>query len=250
MDRITNQLLSVFDFDFKVVNADTLATIGKNATPVKVPRWDILMRDNVNRHARRGMSPRKRLVGVYHWLLQLGHMLKLPSQIRTVHQLLAHQIPLGTPDMAGTDLQELQDTYLLIKRSAPPKAYERSALNKEATDYGTERRSLNGVEEAIDALGKAGIKAMAYEPGIHDIKHQINMLYHCKGIVGIRGAEFANMVWLKPKSKCIMIDTTHIDAPPPQRVLAKAMHLNYTELSTTEKHATLNAGSVIDLLRS
>ncbi len=245
MDQLMASLFTDLGYAFTIAAPNEVAA----ETTLLVPRWDILMRYSVNRHPRKGMAFRKRLAGHYHWLRQWQGMRQLHGHIRAVHHLVARHMPLKATATAEFNYGALQNTYLIIQRSAPPKNYERSALNKEATDYGIERRSLNGVEAAVTQLGQAGIKAMAFEPGIHDITHQINMFYHCKGIIGIRGAEFANMVWLRPGSTCIMIDTTHIDAPPPQRILAQAMGLQYTELSTNQKHTTLNVNSVLDLLK-
>ena len=74
---------------------------------------------------------------------------------------------------------------------------------------------------------------------------------HCKGVVGVRGAEFANVLWMEPKSKVIVIDPLTMDTPPIHKPLVKLLGLKYYELQTKEgPRPTLSADRIAEHLMS
>lgn len=142
-----------------------------------------------------------------------------------------------------------EGTYLLLRRSDPPPYFspDGPAGHGAHSGYGSARRTLKGLEACRDALAEEGIRSAIYEPGSHDLACQIRHFASCSGIVGIRGAEFANMVWMSPDALVLMIAHGGMDRAP-QRTLATAMGLrHYRELDcgpgeapTLDRHATVN----------
>jgi hypothetical protein len=142
-----------------------------------------------------------------------------------------------------------EGVYLLLRRSDPPPYFApggpagRGAYGR----YGSARRTLQGLEVCRDTLAEAGVASVIYEPGAHDLACQMRQFASARGIVGIRGAEFANMVWASPAALVLMIAYDRMDHAP-QRALAKAMGLcHYRELDcgpgetpTLDVHATVN----------
>jgi len=46
-----------------------------------------------------------------------------------------------------------------------------------------------------------------FEPGSVSLAEQIRIFSQCKGVAGIYGAEFANVIWMPPHTPVIWIDT-------------------------------------------
>jgi hypothetical protein len=121
------------------------------------------------------------------------------------------------------------EAYLLLRRSPEP-AYFKAGGNAEIPTYGTGRRSLEGLETCRDALLSRGVPALVYEPGAHTLTCQARHFSRARGAIGIRGAEFANLVWMRPASTVLMLswESTWV---PPQRALARAMGItSYIEM--------------------
>src|SRR5438093_24212 len=105
----------------------------------------------------------------------------------------------------------------------------------ERRTYGTSRRSLLGIEEAAVALSRQSHRVAVFEPGRHTLAEQIRTFRNCKGIIAIRGAELANIVWMNPTSKVIVINAGkfHLSAPPAWG-LAKLLGIRYIEIDWGE----------------
>ena len=131
------------------------------------------------------------------------------------------------PDCCRTATPD--DAYLILRRSPEP-AYFAPGGEAEVPRYGTGRRSLEGLETFRDALVSRGIPAVVYEPGAHGLLCQARHFSRARGAVGIRGAEFANLVWMRPSAVVLMLRWSSNRAPP-QRKLAQAVGVtSYVEL--------------------
>jgi hypothetical protein len=113
--------------------------------------------------------------------------------------------------------------YLLLQRSPQPDYFAPGGA-AEIPTYGTGRRSIEGLDAFRDILTSQGIPAVLYEPGAHGLLCQARHFSRARGAIGIRGAEFGNLVWMRPDSIVIMPcwPSPH---PPPQRALARAIGL-------------------------
>lgn len=135
-------------------------------------------------------------------------------------------------EFAGKNPEGETKPILLLKRSDSSKI-DRIVDGKKARwfkGYGVKRRELLGVEEVLLELNKKGIQAELYEPGKHPLKDQILKFSNSSGFIGVRGAEFINMLWLPKNSKMIIFESAEFKTKAIQPALARALGLNLTIL--------------------
>ncbi len=156
----------------------------------------------------------------------------------------------------GRDLSAYTDAYLILSRSLPPSYYVETKYkvgwlrsicagifgNKnhvkrgksERLGYGVSRRGLLGIQAAKKKLLESEIPVEVFEPGQFSLTEQIKVFQSCKGIIAIKGAEFANLIWLKPHSQVILIKPLCMNTVPYQKKLADILDLNYIEIETDQ----------------
>lgn len=100
---------------------------------------------------------------------------------------------------------------LILVRSQPTNYYITG--DAEIKGYGTSRREIVNWREVLDYLKANGVLVSAYEPGSHSLGCQIRTFARAKKIVGMRGAEWANVVW------CEKLDALVFDPHPPANTL-------------------------------
>ncbi len=146
--------------------------------------------------------------------------------------------------------ENVERKFLLIKRSPQPSFYNRG--KDEWSGYGAGRRALLGLEEACEKLNSEGIGSIIYEPGAHNMACQINHFFHCSGLIGVRGAEFVNMFWMRPDAKVILINSAWFKKRstdiPPQRKLASLLALNYHEIEHNNEESPVLDEYLLGLL--
>ena len=140
------------------------------------------------------------------------------------------------------------DGYLLLRRSPEPDYYAPGG-GADAKGYGTGRRELSGLEPCLEALSARGIPAAIYEPGAHELACQARHFARARGVIGLRGAEFANLAWMRPEAVVLMLCWTS-QWTPPQRPLAAALGIGrYRELELREgRSGTLDADLIVRTL--
>ncbi|RYG88273.1 MAG: DUF563 domain-containing protein [Alphaproteobacteria bacterium] len=113
--------------------------------------------------------------------------------------------------------------YLILRRSAEPEYYRRDGTATKPT-YGTGRRAFLGLEEGSVALRDLGYDNLIYEPGAHSLGCQIAHFAQCVGVIGVRGAEFANTLWLPSGATVVLVHSSLFkDHDAPQRTLSKVL---------------------------
>lgn len=121
----------------------------------------------------------------------------------------------------------------IIERADPPSIVN-SEQGKKARwfkGYGSTRRRLLGIEECHRRLLATGHYSKVVNPGEMSLKEQIHAFSNCSYLVGIRGAEFLNMIWMKPESSVILQGSADFKNEAIQKKLAAACRLNYLELA-------------------
>ncbi len=121
---------------------------------------------------------------------------------------------------------------LILSRAPKPTSISSEILEKNRwfASYGSERRELKHVKEGIDDLNQEGYNCLKYESGTHNLQCQINHFSNCSGVIGVRGAEFANMIWMKEKAIVILFHSADFKNDPLQRQLVSPLNLNYFEI--------------------
>lgn len=85
---------------------------------------------------------------------------------------------------------------LVLWRSEPTHFYLSGAA--EFSGYGTSRRSISNLAAITQYLSQTGTSHSSYQPGEHALGCQIRAFRRAKAVFGVRGAEWANMVWCAP----------------------------------------------------
>lgn len=140
--------------------------------------------------------------------------------------------------------------YLILRRSPPPQEVQIDGLIDRSFG-GTARRGLQGIEEAVKFLNNEGLPVKIFEPGQYSLKDQIAVFQNCSGIIAIRGSEFANLIWMKPRSKVILIQPINMEDTNCQKPLADLLDLEYSVIKTNEgAYPMLNAELLLKILSS
>jgi len=104
---------------------------------------------------------------------------------------------------------------IILQRSPPP-AYYLAGGGAEAPGYGTERRAISNLADVEAFLAEQSVDHAIYEPGRHCLGCQIAVFRQARRIAGMRGAEWANVIWSRPGQRARMLDPS-----PPARRLTK-----------------------------
>ncbi len=119
--------------------------------------------------------------------------------------------------------------YGILKRSVGKLAVDRTGKSIMTTFRNVDRR-LSGLDKAQKALSDKGVDTVIFEPGKETLMSQIMFFQNCRGIIAIRGAELANVFWMKPKSKVIVFDYSRNGTSSPAKAISKIIGLDYYEI--------------------
>lgn len=133
--------------------------------------------------------------------------------------------------------------HLFLVRSQPANYYVNG--DAEIKGYGTSRREIINWREIMAYLEANGVQISAYEPGSHTLGCQMRAFEKAKKIIGIRGAEWANIVWSGK------LDVLIFDPHPPANTLLsllKRKNTSYQFLYIDQAHCTVAPRLVYDYL--
>jgi hypothetical protein len=220
MNRLVREVLEPWglriDFD---ANLCTKREAGSTAPAIVLDRWDV-------------------------WLLDDARKDEL-AQVLSVKDQLADALR----SKGCCDHHLAADQLLVLQRSPEPEFYGPAGGAIKKT-YGTGRRTLREIEKGCAALNAMGVKAMIYEPGAHNLACQIAHFSICAGVVGVRGAEFANILWTAPEAKIILFLSTSFPNAPPPRALSRILRRAYAEIDHLgEVSPALDASRIMPLLK-
>jgi len=157
------------------------------------------------------------------------------KQLRNDFVELKHVI-LRAIDQKG-QRSNLNSPLLILDRSTT--ANESSDQNCRFTrKYGTASRSLRGVDITIKKLRVLGHEVDRFEAGAVSQAEQISRFSTARGVIAIRGSDLANMLWLQPGSKLIVLRpqkklSTHLYG------MARLLRLDMHEFTCAEMHPDL-----------
>ena len=174
--------------------------------PVRVPRWDVTWSD-------------------------AGAVRRARELIRSAWEV----------DPGCTERDCPRTDRLLLERS-PSIPYYRPGGRAEIPRYGTDRRSITNVSEISSALRDRGVEHAVYAPGRHSLGCQIAVFGRATHVAGIRGAEWANVIWTAPGGHF-----TVFDPAPPARLLSSLfdrLGASRTLISVAEAHSRIDPSLV------
>jgi hypothetical protein len=251
MDAKTAEMARLLGIECSIVQDERE---GRRPGTITVPvqRWDSFLCD----YSRSSGLPRRAVaLGA---LRQAAHQRSIPpviwsrrrivQEIRRLRRVVLATVP--GRDEAGACGEDAR-CYYILKRSEQPPYYAPGRGGARTPTYGTSRRSLLGIEGAAVALSRESHRVEVFEPGRHTLAEQIRAFRSCRGIIAIRGAELANIVWLGATSKVIVINAGKFQLPaPPARGLAKLLGIDYAEIELGEDCYPALTDELIERIRA
>lgn len=183
LDPVTLQACALLDLS-------NLHICGKAPPPgalrMSLPRWDTWFLENEEYDARFRQSI-------------------APSPVGPLDTLRSAFLrALGRTEDAVVDPFQTAVSWTLLERSPQPDFYADGGP-AEKPGYGAGRRAIANSDALLSGLQAAGLNVTRYEPGRQSLESQILRFHDADGIVGIRGAEFVNILWMRPASRALMI---------------------------------------------
>ncbi len=229
MDPRIRELAAWLEPSLRIVDA---AQQGEtSATEQLVPRWDWWLRGR--RSLRIRWAARLHRLGLSHPVL---------DGIDRVHDFILSHALAGPPPSPET-AREGAD-WLLLKRSDEPSFYRPDGPAEKPT-YGVTRRSIANLEELAAELESKGLPVRIYEPGRDTLATQVQTYHAAAGVIGIRGAELANIVWMRPGSGVVMLVTPINLETNVARHLAIVRGLRMQQIAVGSNHPIASADSVL-----
>lgn len=229
MDNLIHETAGLFDLDYQLVDKEYGDAA---ATKIPVPRWDVELREL---DSRRPMKLDRRLGQclVRRW----QHRRTAARLAGDIHRVRASFKAKVAGVHTGDAVRTFAGKFLVLKRSAQPAYYEPGG-KAEVPGYGTARRSLVGLEESVRTLQEQDLPVVLFEPGSVSLTEQIQAFSNCRGIAGIYGAEFANVVWMPPDTPVIWIyDTNTNHIPWITKQLSQLLRLRFVPVKAADKAA-------------
>lgn len=208
------------------VEAVLVESRSDNGPQATALRWEtMLLREGATRGSSvcRARLSRRQPTGPL--TLSPGAWARLRDDVAAVRaRLIAEAMSAGPPDPA------LAGRILVLKRSAMPAFYAPVGA-AETKGYGVGRRALVGIDEAVDVLSQHGVPAAAFEPGAVGLAAQIRAFHSAAGVVGVRGAEWANLLWLRPGRRAFVLTPQAMmrGNPPILQLIAELAQVDLVE---------------------
>ena len=132
--------------------------------------------------------------------------------------------------------------------------YQKKVLIIRRPRTARQTRVIGGDELLKEQLVGLGIPAVIYEPGQHSFRCQVRVFQDAKGIIGLRGAEFANLLWCERPIPIILIQQKAIHkSDPPQSKLGELLDLTIAVITRIDQNVGINVdvtlGEILPLLK-
>lgn len=124
------------------------------------------------------------------------------------------------------------NVYLLERQDEPEYYSEKGSAT--AKTYGASRRTFVNTQEGLNILRKTW-KVKVYNSGESSISDQINQYNKMDVAIGVKGAEFSNVIWMKPGAKIIQIIPRKMKTPPVYERIAKLIQVESVSVRSHEK---------------
>ena len=227
MDVVVTDLLHSLQLDHLILSKKAFRQSAYDE--LTIPRWDIhLLSNYIIEESAYKISP----AAVFFEHAELMTTIRKKDFYSSFKQAMIGLRETILNKMAVDQNKDGPRPMLFIKRSPAPFYY--SSQGASESNYGTTRRALLDVDDAANYVTSKGILALGYEPGAESITEQIRRFFRSRGMVGIRGAEFANAFWMNPGSTVVLIKPPKMNTPPVQQGLCEVMGLKYIEINSHE----------------
>lgn len=234
MDEILHEVLPAFFPEYSIVRREEIGALEGKLPSYAYTRWDLTMElwDQANGRWDRSM-------------LEGSELCEIKAQIketaRHVFNNPRHECQCGGP-------LPPPESLLLLERS-PQHDFYLPTGPAEAKGYGKGRRTIANLGECREKLEAAGQKVHFYEPGVHSYSCQMRTFFHAAAVVGIRGAEFANLIWCKPGTPIYMIRPKNM-VNGFQKIMAWVSDINLHEETVDTSTPDADASKILHFLES
>lgn len=130
---------------------------------------------------------------------------------------------------------EAEDYIVVLKRSQTH-TYYRVGGPASYPGYGNERRHLKNAEHVAQAIERVGFPVKLVDVGALSFAEQVALFRDARAVVGARGAEFAHLFWMNPKTDAFMFATPIEKPNHASRTLAFIRDIHLTEVPVAEQH--------------
>lgn len=199
---------------------------------VRAPRWD-----------GRLCSCKRSAIRLRHWPEEVILKIRGHSTAASIQQF--RDFFLRATVESG--IQPQKPEWLLLRRSAQPHYYSKSG-GSEKPGYGMKRRSILNIDILAEDLAAAGWPVRIYEPGTANLVEQASTFHHCAGVIGIRGAELANIVWMRPGTKVLMLANPVGIENYGAFNLANTLNVEFDQLMVSTRFPSVSASDIIQRL--
>ncbi|MDC1068554.1 glycosyltransferase 61 family protein [Candidatus Kapabacteria bacterium] len=138
-------------------------------------------------------------------------------------------------------INKYKDKTIIIKRELRE--------NNDGTilkDYGATRKSLSGIDKFMEDNNSL-FDFEIYDAAKISLIEQIACFMIAKNVIGVRGAEFAHLVWMQKEARAILINTDPWDSPT--FILSRINKVDFKIIESTEgRHPDINNYSISKLL--
>ncbi len=238
IDPILEEILQQLGIHAKIAGLEEFEV--QQGKSYLVPRWDVLLFKRVTFSLDMVFSPHY-TINLKHYVLRTMLLNAIvPQKVKAWKQFKKDIRSIKAYMLAQFQIEPVHTlsemtSYLVIERTVVPGEQAQAGVKRPL--YAPSLRALDAVPEAIERLQQAGIPARAYAPGAHSFRHQMQTYQQCKGVVAMRGSDLANLIWLPPGAKVVVIKPRHASvwSKPTYYLfaLAELFDLKVVELSTT-----------------
>ena len=114
--------------------------------------------------------------------------------------------------------------------------------------YGAGRRYIFNINQIYEHLKNENINVAIYDSGQDNLLAQGKKVNDVKGIIGIRGAEFANIFWMKKNSTIIMFLSPIPKENHGVRNLCELLGMKFIGLPVESLMPTVNPSEIMPYL--
>ena len=151
------------------------------------------------------------------------------------------------------DIRALKNAVSRRRSESCSSEYQKKVLIIRRPLTATQTRVIGDDEMLKEQLVDVGIPAVIYEPGQHSFRCQVRVFQDARGVVGLRGAEFANLLWCEGPIPIILIQQKAIhENDPPQSKLCDLLDLTISVINRSTQNVSIDVdvkvGEILPLL--
>lgn len=238
MDPIIREVAGFIDINFAIAPQGSFMRFAHH---LLVPRWDVFMIRPHLLTPSRGESTvlgnvrdafQRELPEDWKYFVGPDFVENFRRAVTRVGDLL---LLYANQEMNAARYEPIAGRYLILQRSKEHPYYPGAG-----SSYGESRRALRGIEYAAHALEQRGLKVTVFEAGAHSLAGQILAFHACRGLAMIRGAEIANLIWMRPGSPVLVVTpSAMVKNPSPLDMLVELVPFCLTHVVSEDMYPTL-----------